>query len=293
MNNSTPFFSIVIPTYNHAEFIGRCIESLLRQTYQNWEAIIVNNFSEDNTIEVVEKFNDPRIRLINNANGGVIAVSRNKGLSLAKGNWICFLDSDDWWYPNKLEASLKYLDKYDLVYHNLDKNYSANKSNGKVYGRQLYGDITKDLLVNGNGIPNSSVIVRKKIIDEIGFISEDKNLIAVEDWDYWIRAAFVTNKFKFINQSLGAYWIGENISVSEKQIIREKNLFDKYKNLLNEDEIIKAQITKSLSAARIYHKLGMFKKAKSEYQFSVANDKIPIKLKSVVGIIACFLNLKI
>lgn len=293
MNNSTPFFSIVIPTYNHAEFIGRCIESLLCQTYQNWEAIIVNNFSEDNTIEVVERYNDPRIRLINNANGGVIAVSRNKGLSLAKGNWICFLDSDDWWYPNKLEASLKYLDKYDLVYHNLDKNYSANKSNGKVYGRQLYGDITKDLLVNGNGIPNSSVIIRKKIIDEIGFISEDKNLIAVEDSDYWIRAAFVTNKFKFINQSLGAYWIGENISVSEKQIIREKNLFDKYKNLLNKDEIIKAQITRSLSTARIYHKLGMFKKAKSEYQLSVANDKIPIKLKSVIGIIACFLNLKI
>lgn len=293
MNNSIPFFSIVIPTYNHAEFIGRCIESLLCQSYQNWEAIVVNNFSEDNTIEVVEKYNDPRIRLINNANGGVIAVSRNKGLSVAKGNWICFLDSDDWWYPNKLEVSLKYLDKYDIIYHNLDKNYSSNKSNGKVYGRQLYDNISKDLLVNGNGIPNSSVIIRKKIVDEIGFISEDKNLIAVEDSDYWIRAAFVTNKFKFINKSLGAYWIGENISVSEKQIIREKNLFDKYKNLLNKDEIVKAQITRSLSTARIYHKLGMFKKAKNEYQLSIANDKIPIKLKSVIGMIACFLNLKI
>ncbi len=292
MNNLRPLFSIIIPTYNHAHFIKRCLDSVLNQSFQNWEVIVVNNFSEDNTIEIVEGYNNPRIRLINNANRGIIAVSRNKGISEAKGYWICFLDSDDWWYPNKLDASLPYLIDYDLVYHNLDKYYSVNKSKGKVYGRELYGDLAKDLLINSNGIPNSSVIIRKTIVDVIGFISEDKKLIAVEDSDYWLRATFATNKFKFIDKSLGAYWIGGNISVSEKQIIRENNLFNKYKYLLNEEEIKYAHFIRSLSKARILHKLGKFNEAKKEYQISLGQNKFSNKFKSIIGILTSSLRIQ-
>jgi glycosyltransferase involved in cell wall biosynthesis len=293
MSNSAPFFSIIIPTYNHAHFIGRCLDSVLQQTYQNWEAIVVNNFSEDNTIEMVEGYNDPRIRLINNANGGVIAVSRNKGISEAKGDWVCFLDSDDWWYPNKLEVSLPYLNDCDLIYHNLDKYYSVDKAKGKVYGRELNADVAKDLLVNSNGIPNSSVVIRKTIVDAIGFITEDKGLIAVEDSDYWLRAAFVTNKFKFINHSLGAYWIGVNMSVSEKQIVRENNLFNKYNYLLDATELLVALSNLALRKARVFHKLGKFREAKSEYMISVKLQVPSIKFKSIIGIVACTLNIKI
>lgn len=292
MDNTTPFFSIIVPTYNHAHFIKRCLDSLVNQTYENWEAIVVNNFSDDNTIEIVKEYTDPRIRLINNANGGVIAVSRNKGISEANGDWICFLDSDDWWYTNKLEVSLKFLKNFDLVYHNLDKYYSLDMSKGKVHGRALYGDITKDLLVNSNGIPNSSAMIRKAVVDDIGFISEDKGLIAVEDSDYWLRASFVTNKFKFIDQSLGAYWIGGNISVSEKQIIRENNLFAKYKHLLNDDETKLANCIRSLSRARILHKLGKFNEAKKEYQISFGHNKFSNKFKSIIGIITCSLRIQ-
>lgn len=291
MNNTLPFFSIVIPTYNHAHFIKRCLDSVLEQSHQNWEAIVVNNFSEDNTIEIVEGYNDPRIRLINNANGGIIAVSRNKGISEAKGNWICFLDSDDWWYFNKLEVSLAYLTDYDLIYHNLDKYYSMNQSNGKAYGRELHGKIEKDLLINSNGIPNSSAIIRKTIVDTIGFISEDIDLIAVEDSDYWIRAAFVTNRFKFINQSLGAYWIGENMSVSEKQIIREDSLFNKYKYLLDESQLSTASCNLAFRKARVLHKIGKFREAKGEYLTSVAISNLSVKVKSVIGIVFCFFKI--
>lgn len=288
------FVSVIIPTYNRAEDLDRCLKSLQGQTYKNFEVLVCDDGSTDNTKEIVEKY-DPLlvIQYIKDENFGGPARPRNSGIKKAKGNAIAFLDSDDWWYPNKLEVSLKYLEKYDLVYHNLDKYYSVNKLNGKVYGRELYGDISKNLLIKGNGIPNSSVVIRKEIVEEIGFISEDKNLIAVEDSDYWLRATFVTSKFKFIDQSLGAYWIGANISVSEKQIVREKSLFDKYRHLLSEQEVLMAQITRSLSTARIYHKLGMFKEARSEYFISLKNEKISIRLKSLIGIISCLLNVKI
>lgn len=294
MDNVAPFFSIIIPTYNHAHFIGRCLDSIIDQTYQNWEAIVVNNFSEDNTIEIVEGYKDTRIRLINNLNGGVIAVSRNKGISEAKGDWICFLDSDDWWYSNKLEVSMKYLEESDLIYHNLEKYYTINNAKGKVYGRELDSRaIVKDLLINSNGIPNSSVVIRKTIVDTVGFISEDKDLIAVEDSDYWLRVAFVSHKFKFINQSLGAYWIGENMSVSEKQIQRETNLFNKYRDILEPMELSTALSNLAFRKSRVYHKLGKFKDAKRDYLLSIKDGKMKVKLKSMLGLVLVFFEVRI
>lgn len=294
MNNLNPLFSIIIPTFNHAHFIGRCLDSIIGQTYQNWEVIVVNNFSEDDTIQIVEGYNDTRIRLINNLNGGVIAISRNKGISEAKGDWICFLDSDDWWYSNKLEVSLKYTEHSDLIYHNLDKHYTLNNVKGKVYGRELdSGSIMKDLLINSNGIPNSSVVIRKAVVDTVGFISEDKDLIAVEDSDYWLRVALISHKFKFINQSLGAYWIGENMSVSEKQIQRETNLFNKYKDILEPIEFSIAVSNLAFRKSRIYHKLGKFKEAKRYYILSIKDGKMKVKLKSIFGLALVFFEVRI
>lgn len=292
MNNKVPFFSIVIPTYNHAHFIKRCLDSVLDQTYPKWELIVVNNFSEDNTIEIVEGYNDPRIRLINNANDGIIAVSRNKGISEAKGDWICFLDSDDWWYPNKLEVSLKYLDNFDLIYHNLDKYYCEKSRKGVIQARTLGEDIAKDLMINGFCIPNSSVIVSKKIIDIVGDINEDKMFIAIEDSDYWMKISKITNRFKFINLSLGAYWIGENMSISRKQIDREIYLFNKYKYLLNSTELNQGTKFLALRKARIFHLIGSFNEAKEEYLISIFHPLFVVKFKSLIGYLLCICRKK-
>lgn len=293
MDNTAPFFSIVIPTYNHAHFMKRCLDSLISQTYQHWEAIIVNNFSEDNTIEIVEGYNDPRIRLINNANGGVIAVSRNKGISQAKGNWICFLDSDDWWYPNKLECSLPYLIDYDLIFHDLVIHKEFGKPSGVIKGRVLKGNIANDLLINCNGIANSSVIVRKAIVDVTGFLVEDKSLVAVEDFDYWMRIAQVTSRFKYLDKSLGAYWMGGNISVSEKQINREYAIFNKYKNLLNKKELDFARKSFAFRRAWIYNQLGLYKSAEKEYFVSLSHPSLLIKIKSIVGVLVSIMKIKL
>ena len=100
---ANPLISVVIPTYNHAHYLGCALESVLNQTYTNWEAIVIDNHSTDNTDEVMASFTDPRITYLKIHNNGVIAASRNAGILTAKGKWVAFLDSDDRWYPRKFE----------------------------------------------------------------------------------------------------------------------------------------------------------------------------------------------
>ena len=291
MNNEFPFFSIVIPTYNHGHFIKQCLESVLNQTYTHWEIIVGNNYSEDNTVEVVESLSDRRIRLINFSNAGIIAASRNKGIELANGDWICFLDSDDLFYPNKLEELLRSVMNFDVIYHDLDI-YSDSKLmwKKKVKGRELKGNIEKDLIINGNALPCSSVAVRKDILNAVSGFSEDKSLFAVEDSDCWIRIARITSRFKYINKALGKYWVGNNTSVSVKQINREQNLFNAHCYMLSEVEQEKAQKNMFYRQARIFHKLKKYKKAMGKYQDSISGLT---PLRSIVMYCVSMLHIKV
>ena len=222
-----PLFSIIIPTYNHAHLIGKCLQSLIDQTYQNWEAIIVNNYSDDNTVDVVESFSDSRLKLISFHNKGVIAAARNEGIRKTRGDWIAFLDSDDWWYPTKLSQVLPWLKENDVIYHNLDVHTPRGKGWRTIKGRNFLSPVFEDLLTKGNQMPNSSVVVRKSLVEEVGGLSEDPNLFAIEDYDLWLRVSKISEKFHYLNQSLGAYWVGgSNYSkANRKSIERIKCLY--------------------------------------------------------------------
>lgn len=285
--DKNPFFSVVIPTYNHGHLIGRCLDSLLAQTYTNWEAIIVNNFSEDDTIDIVEGYNDSRIHLVNNANHGIIAVSRNKGLELAQGDWICLLDSDDWWTPNKIEECLPYLNDYDFIYTNMLISHGDRVSSKSLRGYQVSSESAYEkMLLQGNPCINSSVVFRKDLIDEVGLISEDRELIAVEDFDYWLRFAQKKKRFKHINKNLGFYWLGgTNISVSKKQIARMEALYAKHlRNILSPG--LKQEIVKRLSyrEARILQILQEYPEAVKKFKISAYSHNISIVLRSLVFI---------
>ena len=93
---NTPLISIVIPTYNRSLFLERSIKSIINQTYQNWEIIVIDNNSTDDTDLVLEKYKEKKILIKKINNEGIIAKSRNLGIKLAKGEYIAFLDSDDW-----------------------------------------------------------------------------------------------------------------------------------------------------------------------------------------------------
>lgn len=112
--------SIIMPSYNTAKFIPETIESVLAQTYENWELIIVDDCSKDDTDAVVAGYTDPRIRYLKNEKNSGAAVSRNRALREAKGRWIAFLDSDDLWVPEKLQKQIEFMEKngYGFSYAN-------------------------------------------------------------------------------------------------------------------------------------------------------------------------------
>ena len=113
--------SIVIPTYNRSAELKRALKSVLSQTYKNFEVIVVDNNSIDNTDTMLKNLNDQRIRLLKINNNGIIAASRNMGINASNGEWIAFLDSDDWWHSNKLEKVIHYCSSgYDVCYHDLE-----------------------------------------------------------------------------------------------------------------------------------------------------------------------------
>ncbi len=125
--------SIIMPSYNTAKYIAKSIQSVLNQTYKDWELLIVDDCSTDNTDEVVKPFLvDSRIKFFKNEHNSGAAVSRNKAMREAQGEWLAFLDSDDLWLPSKLEKQLKFMKDNDCVfsYHEYDKIDEGDKSLG-------------------------------------------------------------------------------------------------------------------------------------------------------------------
>ena len=97
-----PFFSVVIPTYNHEVFLEKAVKSVLNQTFSDYEIIIIDNYSDDNTENLIRNLNNKNIKFIKNRNDGIIAKSRNIGIEQSRSEWIAFLDSDDIWWKDRL-----------------------------------------------------------------------------------------------------------------------------------------------------------------------------------------------
>jgi len=212
-----PLVSIVIPTYNHAHFLGRALQSVLDQTYPQWEAIVIDNHSQDNTDEVVKGYVDPRIRLLKIHNNGVIAASRNLGMREARGEWIAFLDSDDCWYPRKLEIAIAIATGgagFDVV--STDELMVDTRTGARRVIR--YGPYSKDfyrcLLVEGNRFSPSATVVRRDFLVRHGLqFDERKDYATVEDYALWLELARLEARFKFIPEVHGEYVIhGANSS---------------------------------------------------------------------------------
>lgn len=202
---SLPLVSVVIPTYNHAHFLRQALDSVRAQTYGNWEAIVVNNYSDDDTVAVVQAMADPRIRLVNFRNQGVIAASRNEGIRHATGTYVAFLDSDDVWHPDKLARCVTQLETgCDLVCHGEVWTWENGGRRETTYGPAARGQYAS-LLYRGNCISTSATVVRKLVLDRVGGFSEAPELITAEDYDLWLRIARDTDRLCFIDEMLGEY----------------------------------------------------------------------------------------
>ena len=205
---SNIFFSIIIPTYNEANFLKKALDSILKQSFKNYEIIVIDNYSKDNTAKIISNFKNKKIKYFKKKNFGVIAKSRNLGIKKAKGKWIALLDSDDSWFPQRLEIIKKFITKQinhkvfctaEIILNENNKThlwrYGPSKNNFYQY-----------LLENGNCLSTSASIIEKNfLIKNKIFYEEKKSFITSEDYDFFLNIANKTNKFYFINKPLGTH----------------------------------------------------------------------------------------
>ena len=195
MINDEPKISIIIPTYNQAEYLQEAIESVLNQTYKNIEIIIIDDGSTDNTLKVVNSFNDNKIIFIQQRNKGASS-ARNTGIKEANGEYIAFLDSDDLWLKDKLRKQIDFMRENPEVgllgtgcFQMIDTNKMIYK---KIFPHK--NEILQKNLIQYNPFIQSSVIVRKDVFNDIGLY--DEKFKESEDYDLWLRIA---QKYKIAN----------------------------------------------------------------------------------------------
>lgn len=190
-----PFFSVIIPLYNKEHYIGKTVESVLKQSFIDYELIIVNDGSTDNSFEVVNNYFDNRIRIINKMNGGVSS-ARNKGVNIAKGEFICFLDADDTWYVDYLNEM-----------HRLIKKYPQEVCFAVALTGRLVELPTEEYIVEDHCkyyylFSSSSICIRKDVFNVVGSFKEGIQL--GEDRDMWLRIG-CKYKMVYYNKELATY----------------------------------------------------------------------------------------
>ncbi len=179
------FFSIIIPTYNRSEFIGRAIQSVLNQNFADWELIIIDDGSTDNTESMVDSFRDDRITYYYQENQERSA-ARNKGIELSKGDWICFLDSDDEYLPNHLSSLKKAIDN-DPIPRLLITGHYISKNGVQLKHPLISNDQQSQLEeISRKFILMNSVCVNRSIVNKNNF---NLNFRIWEDTHLWLRIA--------------------------------------------------------------------------------------------------------
>ncbi len=194
-----PKVSVCIPSYNHGDFIGKAIESVLNQTIKDFELIIVDDCSRDNTAEVIRNYRDPRIRFYKNRKNLGMVPNVNKAVKLAESEFIGILNSDDYYAPFMLERALNILEKNPRIGFTTSSYIVVNEKNEEIVRVKHYDKLVvfppKEgfrRLIQGNLNPPSGVIFRKRCLEEVGLF--DNEFQYCHDWNMWLR---MSQKYHF------------------------------------------------------------------------------------------------
>ena len=199
--------SVIVTTFNRAHMVTEAIDSILNQTFEDFELIVVDNCSSDDTEEVIKAYSDERIRYFKHDNGGIIAVNRNYGINQARGEYLAFCDDDDLWLPEKLEKQKLEFEKdsqLGLVCTNAII-FDRNGERGEFFKTRLPdSNFTFGSLVWVNSVICSSVLVKKSVIDDVGLMDESPQIFTAEDYELWLRVA-QKYRIKYIELPLMKY----------------------------------------------------------------------------------------
>jgi len=288
-------FSVVIPTYNHANYLEVALKSVIDQTFQNFEVIVINNYSTDDTLGVIDRIGDPRVQVINFSNDGVIGASRNVGINASQAPYVAFLDSDDAWDKYKLEKVAQAIEsnpEVGLFCHNqniLRDDIEVARSN---FGppQEYQGTMYDYLLRESNGPSTSATVVARRYLDEVESFSEDPAFVTVEDYDLWFKLAKVC-VFQYLPDVLGVhrYHSSSATSAVEDHLNAALAVLDKHCGEMQSSDkpfpkrFIRAMYARTFyGAARQYQRQGHPQKAFGYYVRTIMT--YPLYLRTYLGI---------
>ncbi|WP_246124775.1 glycosyltransferase family 2 protein [Algibacter pacificus] len=259
-NSLNPLVSVIIPMFNSEAYILDAINSVINQTYKNWELILVDDCSSDNTWHIINPFLKlhPNIKLLKNSDNYGAAVSRNNGIQVSKGDYIAFLDSDDLWKPNKLEKQISFMQNQecDVCFSSYDLiNKEGNSINKRIIALKT---LTYSKLLKSNYIGNLTGIYNVTNLGKITTVNTRKR----QDWLLWLAAIKKSGKpAKGIQESLAYYRIHEN-SMSANKLGLVKHNYWVYKKGLGFSTI------KSIGSMLVFFKEHFLVKTKQKIKIN-------------------------
>lgn len=203
-----PNVSVIIPTSNRATFLKNAIASVLSQTFQDFELIVVDDASRDETVDVVQSFPDTRIKYIRHEKQRGGAAARNTGIISSQFDYLAFLDDDDEWFPEKLARQVALLRASPPEVGCIYTGYvTVDRDSGKKIGQMVpskRGDLSRELLIGNRLGGTSSILIKRECVDKVGLF--DERLPSFQDYDLWIRIS-KTFHFEYIKDPLLNYYI--------------------------------------------------------------------------------------
>jgi glycosyltransferase involved in cell wall biosynthesis len=201
---SRPTVSVIIPVYNRAHLLPRALDSVLKQTYSDFEVLIVDDCSKDDPESVIASYQDPRLRYLRQPENRGVAAARNRGLREALAPFVAFLDDDDEWFPEKLsrqvELFLRSPPEVGLIYTGVET--VMNEGSCEIQAPTERGNVYRKMLAKNCIHGGSSSMLRRNLITKIGFF--DEKLLAIEDYEYWLRISRYYN-FEYVEEALVRY----------------------------------------------------------------------------------------
>lgn len=290
----SPEVGIILPTYNSAKSLRLAVDSVLSQTYTNFRLVIIDNFSIDETEDLIKSYGDRRISYYLFRNNGIVAKSRNFGMNMLKCEYVALLDSDDFWEPTKLMDSVSWMNRgFDVVYHKMRIVYSSeiNKLFLRRFLRtkQLSKPIIRGLLLGSSVVPNSSVMIRSNLITRKSMYLENIEFLACEDLELLLYLSLSTQKFKYINKTLGGYFVGLNNLSNRDMTMPFKAVSSIYMNYLEPSDLA------SLHCYIDYQKAKYFLSLNDDYNFNIHFNNIlkRIKVKMIASLVLFYCRTKL
>ena len=291
--------SVIIITYNMGRLIGTALDSLVNQTRKDFDVIVVDNHSTDDTVQVTGKYSQLSIDVLEIHNEGILSKSRNLGVSKAKGEWVAFLDADDYWEREKVEELYRHINSVSeecvAISHRCYEKDLQKHTWKEMEVSFDHENLSKFLIINKNPFCLSGTAVRKASLLSVGGFSENPAYKTVEDYELWIRLS-IAGSFVYIEKPLATIVLHEG-NYSKKADIQMNALHTMkmeylklYSSMMSEDEKKSALKLLYELEARCLQKNGFYKDGLKKCR-EARNYKIH-SIKLIIIKILCYLEIQ-